>query len=95
MDQLKVNQGIKPSQNGFMNDRSCVTNLISFYEKFTCLVEEGKAVSVAHLDFSKAFDTVPRSSRGEAGCPWFGWAYTPLGETLAAWPGPKCCGQWS
>ena len=29
-DQLKVNQGIRPSQHGFTNHRSCLTNLISF-----------------------------------------------------------------
>jgi len=61
MDQLKVNQGIRPSQHGFMNDRSCLTNLISFYDKVTCLVDEDKAVHVVYLDFSKAFDTVPRN----------------------------------
>ena len=58
MDQLKVNQGIRPSQHGFMNGRSCLTNLISFYDKVTHLVDEGKAVDVVYLDFSKAFDTV-------------------------------------
>ena len=42
MDHLKVNQGIKPSQHGFMNGRSCLTNLISFYDKVTHLVNEGK-----------------------------------------------------
>ena len=61
MDQLKVNQGIRPSQHGFMNGRSCLTNLISFYDKVTCLVDEGKAVDVLYLDFSKDFDTVPYS----------------------------------
>ena len=60
MDQLKVNQGIRPSQHGFMNDRSCLTNLISFYDKVTRLVDEGKAV-VVYLDFSKAFGTVPHN----------------------------------
>ena len=58
MDQLKVNQGIRPSQHGFTNGRSCLTNLISFYNKVTCLVDEGKAVDVVYLDFSKAFDSV-------------------------------------
>ena len=59
MDQLKVNQGIRPSQYGFMNGRSCLTNLISFYDKVTRLVDEGQAVDAVYLDFSKAFDTVP------------------------------------
>ena len=61
MDQLKVNQGIRPSQHGFMNGRSCLTKLISFYDKVTRLVNEGQAVDVVYLDFSKAFDTVPHN----------------------------------
>ena len=61
MDQLKDNQGIRPSQHGFMNGRSCLTNPTSFYDKVTHLVNEGKAVNVVYLDFSKAFDTVPHN----------------------------------
>ena len=54
MYQLKVNQGIRPSQHGFMNGRSCLTNLISFHDKVTHLVDEGQAVDVVYLDFGKA-----------------------------------------
>ena len=57
MDQLKVNQGISPSQHGFTNGRFCLTNLISFCDKVTHLV----AVDVVYLHFSKAFDTVSHS----------------------------------
>ena len=51
-------QGIKPSQHGFIKGRSCLTSLISFYDWVTRLVDEGKAVDVVYLDFSKAFDMV-------------------------------------
>ena len=56
MDQLKVNQGIRPSQHGFTNGISCLRNLISFYDKVTRLVDESEAVDVVYLNFSKTFD---------------------------------------
>ena len=55
------NCGIMPSQHGFIRSRSCLTNLISFYDLVTHLVDEGKAADVVCLDFSKAFDTVSHS----------------------------------
>ncbi|KAK4829440.1 hypothetical protein QYF61_004315 [Mycteria americana] len=57
---VQANQGIRPRQHGFMKGRSCFTNLI-FYDQVTHLVDEGKAVDVIYLDFSKAFDTVSHS----------------------------------
>ena len=54
-------QGFRPSQHGFMKGRSCLTNLISFYNCVTRPVDERKAVDVVYLDFSKAFDTVSHS----------------------------------
>jgi len=44
-----------------MKGRSCLTNLISFCDQLTCVVDEGEAVDVVYLDFSKAFDTVSHS----------------------------------
>ena len=55
---MQGNQGIRPSQHGFMKGGSC---LISFYDRVNCLVDEGKAVDVFYLDFSKALDTVSHS----------------------------------
>ena len=58
---VKDNPGIRPSQHRFMKGRSCLTSLISFYDQVTQLADEGKAVDVVYLDFSKAFGTVPHS----------------------------------
>ncbi|PKU43509.1 rna-directed dna polymerase from mobile element jockey-like [Limosa lapponica baueri] len=49
-------QVVRPIQHGFMKGRSCLTNLISFCDKVTRLVDDGKAVVIFYL--SKAFDTI-------------------------------------
>ena len=50
---------IRDSQHGFVRGRSCLTNLIEFFEEVTRCVDEGSAVDVVYMDFSKAFDKVP------------------------------------
>lgn len=54
---LKNSSVIRHRQHGFRN--SCLANLMSFYEKITLLVEEGKMVDVVFLDFTKAFYAIP------------------------------------
>ncbi|KAJ7425436.1 rna-directed dna polymerase from mobile element jockey-like [Pitangus sulphuratus] len=36
---MQDNQGIKPNQHGFTKGRSCLTNLISFYDKVTHVLQ--------------------------------------------------------
>ncbi|CAM5131267.1 unnamed protein product [Natator depressus] len=55
---LEERKVIRNSQHGFTKGKSCLTNLIAFYDEITGSVDEGKAVDVLFLDFSKAFDTV-------------------------------------
>ncbi|NWY94667.1 RTXE polymerase, partial [Loxia curvirostra] len=58
---LQDGQGIRPSQYGFRRGRSCLTNLVTFYDQVTGLVDAGKAVDIVYLAISKAFDTVSYS----------------------------------
>ncbi|CAM5166113.1 unnamed protein product [Eretmochelys imbricata] len=58
---LEGRKVIRNSQHGFTKGKSCLSNLIAFYDEMTGSVDEGKAVDVLFLDFSKAFDTVSYS----------------------------------
>ncbi|GAB0178679.1 mitochondrial enolase superfamily member 1 [Grus japonensis] len=45
-------------QHGFTRGKSCLSNLIAFHDGMSGWVDEGRAVDVVYLDFSKGFDTI-------------------------------------
>ncbi|CAM4644795.1 unnamed protein product [Lepidochelys kempii] len=47
------------NQHGFCKGRSCLTNLLEFFEGVNKHVDKGDPVDIVYLDFQKAFDKVP------------------------------------
>lgn len=52
-------QLVTPSQHGFVERKSCVTNLLETVDFVSQSIEDGYPVDIAFLDFAKAFDSVP------------------------------------
>jgi len=86
---------IGDSQHSLTKAKSCLTNLVTFYDRVTALVDKGRATDVIYLDLSKAFDTVLHnflvSSIGET---WIRWMDYTVNKELAGWSHSKSCSQW-
>ena len=53
IDFLVKHKLINTSQHGFLKARSCLTNLLCFFEEITKWVDDGSPVDVIYLDFQK------------------------------------------
>ncbi|PKU49319.1 rna-directed dna polymerase from mobile element jockey-like [Limosa lapponica baueri] len=58
---MEEKKAIRSSQHRFTKGKSCLTNLIAFYNGMTGWIDEGRVVDVVYLDFSKAFDSISHS----------------------------------
>ncbi|CAF1155240.1 unnamed protein product, partial [Brachionus calyciflorus] len=55
---LVMNKLINEKQHGFMQGKSCNTNLLEFIDRVTYELEKGNQIDIIYTDFSKAFDKV-------------------------------------
>ncbi|KAJ7413300.1 RNA-directed DNA polymerase from mobile element jockey-like protein [Willisornis vidua] len=58
VDDKKV---IRSSQHGFTKGKSCLSNLIAFYDETRTWMDEERAVDIVYLKFSKAFNAVSQN----------------------------------
>ena len=60
--QVEEKKVIRSSQHGFTKGKSCLANLIAFYNGMTGWVDEGRAVDVVYLDSSRLSTRSPITS---------------------------------
>ena len=55
---IEENDKFNVSQHGFRGGRSCLSQLLSHYDRILEILASGSNVDTIYLDFAKAFDKV-------------------------------------
>ena len=58
---LEGNSLIRDTQHGFRHKRSCLSNLLTFYNDLFSAHDITRSLDIVYLDFQKAFDKVPHN----------------------------------
>ncbi len=56
---MRRNMLFSTYQHGFLEKRSCISNLLTAMEEWTRILEDKNSIDCVYLDFMKAFDAVP------------------------------------
>jgi len=59
MEHFHKHNIISKAQHGFLKRLSTLTNLLESFNDWTLALQNHSGVTVAYIDFAKAFDTVP------------------------------------
>ena len=86
---------ISDNQHGFTKGKSCLTNMVTFYDGVTTSPDKGKATDIIYLDLCKVFAIILHDilvTKLKKKLMW--WMDHSLDKELAGWLHSESCGQW-
>ena len=77
---------ISAEQHGFVQGKSCLTNLLEALEDWTQILDENHyGLDIIYCDFRKAFDSVPHRRHQETLCIWNQGSGSQMDQQLSDW----------